>query len=85
MTVDGGWDGTNLLGDTWVLSSANGQGGTAAWTQIVPLTTAPTRRFHSAAYDPVHNQMNIFGGVYSLNPFESDDHTLSFTDANGQP
>jgi hypothetical protein len=85
MTVDGGWDGTNLLGDTWVLSSANGQGGTAAWTQIVPLTTAPTRRFHSAAYDPVHNQMNIFGGVYSLSPFESDDHTLSFTDANGQP
>lgn len=84
MTVYGGWDGAHLLGDSWVLSSANGQGSTPAWTQTLPLTTAPTRRFHSAIYDAVHNQMNIFGGVYSLSPFNPDDHTYSLTDGNGQ-
>jgi hypothetical protein len=85
MTIDGGWNGTALLADTWVLSFANGQGGTPAWTQIVPLTTPPARRFHSAIYDAAQNQMNIFGGVYSLAPFEPDDHTFSLTEANGQP
>ena len=85
MTIDGGWNGTSLLGDTWVLSFANGQGGTPAWNQLVPLTAGPARRFHSAIYDPVVNQMNIFGGVASLAPFETDDHTFSLTDANGLP
>jgi hypothetical protein len=85
MTVYGGWSGTSLLSDAWVLSSANGQGATPAWTQVVPLTTPPLRRFHSAIYDPVHNQMNIFGGASSLSPFESDDHTLSLSNANGIP
>lgn len=85
MTIYGGWNGTALLSDTWVLSVANGQGGTPAWSQILPLSTPPLRRFHSAIYDPVHNQMNIFGGSSSLAPFESDDHTLSLTNANGIP
>jgi hypothetical protein len=84
MTIFGGWNGTTLLGDSWVLSAANGQGGTPAWTQIVPLNAAPPRRFHSAIYDPVSNQMNIFGGVEALAPFFPDDHTFSFTHANGQ-
>jgi hypothetical protein len=84
MTVYGGWNGSALLGDAWVLSVANGQNGTPAWSQIVPLTTAPARRFHSAIYDPVSNQMNIFGGVASLAPFFPDDHTYSLTNANGQ-
>jgi hypothetical protein len=85
MMIFGGWSGTALLGDSWVLSGANGQGATPAWTQVLPLTTAPPRRFHSAIYDPVSNQMNIFGGVASLAPFFPDDHTFSFSDANGQP
>jgi hypothetical protein len=84
MTIFGGYSGSALLGDSWVLSVANGHGGTPSWTQVVPLNTAPPRRFHSAIYDPVHNQMNIFGGVASLAPFFPDDHTFSFTDANGE-
>ena len=84
MTVFGGWNGSSLLGDAWVLSAANGQGGTPVWNQIVPLTAAPPRRFHSAIYDPVSNQMNIFGGAASLAPFFPDDHTFSLTNANGQ-
>jgi hypothetical protein len=85
MTVYGGWNGTSLLSDAWVLSAANGQAGTPAWTQVVPLTTAPARRFHSAIYDPVSNQMNVFGGVASLAPFFPDDHTFSLTGASLQP
>ncbi len=85
MTVYGGWNGSSLVADAWVLSIANGQGGTPSWTQILPLTTGPARKFHSAIYDPVHNQMNIFGGVASLAPFFPDDHTFSLTGANGQP
>ncbi len=85
MTIDGGWNGTSLLSDTWVLSNANGQGGTPAWTQLTTSGIAPARRFHTAIYAPASNQMNIFGGIYSLSPFEPDDHTFSLTDANGQP
>jgi len=84
MTIYGGYDGTNLLSDTWVLSDPNGQKVIPRWTQIVPQTTPPARRFSSAVYDPVHNQMNIFGGVFSL-PSLPDDHLFSLTNANGQP
>ncbi len=84
MTIYGGYDGTRLLSDTWVLSDPNGQGILPTWTEIVPQTTAPARRFSSAVYDPVHNQMNIFGGVFTL-PSLPDDHLFSLTDANGQP
>jgi hypothetical protein len=84
MTIFGGWSGTGLLGDSWVLSAANGQGGTPAWSQVTSLNTAPARRFHSAIYDPVSNQMNIFGGVEALAPFFPDDHTFSFSHANGE-
>jgi hypothetical protein len=83
MTIYGGYDGTNLLGDTWVLSDPNGQKVIPRWTQIVPETTPPARRFSSAVYDPVHNQMNVFGGVFSL-PSLPDDHLFSLTNANGQ-
>jgi hypothetical protein len=84
MTVDGGYNGSALLGDTWILSNANGQGGPSTWTEMAPLTPGPARRFHSAVYDAVHNQTMIFGGVYLLSPFNPDDHTYSLTDANGQ-
>lgn len=84
MTIYGGYDGTNLLGDAWVLSDPNGQKVIPRWTEIVPQTTPPARRFASAVYDPVHDQMNVFGGVFSL-PSLPDDHLFSLTNANGQP
>jgi uncharacterized lipoprotein YmbA len=84
MTIYGGYDGTNLLSDTWVLSDPNGQSTLPQWTEITPQTTAPARRFSSAVYDSVHNQMNIFGGVFTL-PSLPDDHLFSLTNANGQP
>jgi hypothetical protein len=83
MTIYGGYTGSALLSDAWVLSNANGQGGNSTWTEINPTTAGTARRFHTAIYDPVHNQMNIFGGVSELSPFNTDDHAFSLTNANG--
>ena len=83
MTIYGGDDGTNLLGDAWVLSAASGQG-TSTWTEISTAGAAPARRSGSAVYDPVTNQMMVFGGVFSL-PSLPDDHLFSLTHANGAP
>jgi len=49
------------LGDVWVLSNANGIGGTPAWTQLLP-ANAFARTYHSAAYDAVSNRMIVFDG-----------------------
>jgi hypothetical protein len=60
------------LNDIWVLSNANGQGGTATWTQLSPSGSPPAARyFHTAVYDATNNQMTIFGG---------GDNTQSFSD-----
>lgn len=54
-----------LYDDVWVLSDANGIGGTPTWTQINPSTPSgmPSTRADSAAiYDSKSNRMTIFGG-----------------------
>lgn len=62
------------LNDVWVLSNANGQGGAAAWTQLLPSGTPPAARSqHTAVYDPVNNVMTVFGG--------DDSNGLALTDA----
>jgi hypothetical protein len=64
MTIFGGTDGGSFLNDVWVLSHANGLGGTPAWTQIFPTGSDPTTRYgHTAIYDAVNNRMTIFGGT----------------------
>jgi len=80
MTIYGGNSGTALLGDTWVLSSASGQNGPSSWTELTTSGTAPARQFATATYDPLSNQMNIFGGISTL-PTLPDDHLFSLTDA----
>ena len=73
MTVFGGvtclaCDNPNYLNDVWVLTNANGQGGTAAWTQLSPSGTPPEPRWgHVVAYDSRHNRMIVFGGLGSVN------------------
>ncbi len=63
MTIFGGWTVSSALNDTWVLSHANGLGGTPAWTHISPTGSAPTTRYsHTAIYDNTNNRMTIFGG-----------------------
>src|SRR5712692_8758815 len=49
--------------DLWVLTNANGTGGTPTWIQQSPLGSLPALRFgHSAVYDSVNNRMLVFGG-----------------------
>ena len=66
MTIFGGGNATNLA-DAWVLSTANGIGGTPSWTQLGPFAIFPEGRvFHTAVYDPSTNDMTIFGGYTAL-------------------
>lgn len=63
MIVFGGYDGSNYLNDTWILTNANGLTGTPAWIQLLPAGTFPTARAeHSAVYDYLKSEMTIFGG-----------------------
>ena len=65
MIVFGGqiFSSGTVLNDVWVLSNANGQGGTASWTQLSPSGTLPAARgLHTAVYDPATNVMTVFGG-----------------------
>jgi hypothetical protein len=68
--------------DTWVLSNANGQGGTPTWTQLSPSGTLPSARSdHSTVYDPTSNRLTIFGGLDANNNTLGDVWVL--TNANG--
>jgi len=56
--------------DTWVLTNANGLGGTPAWTQLSPTGTPPSQRSqHSAVYDATNNRLIVFGGSGSCNEY----------------
>jgi hypothetical protein len=55
----------DLVNDVWVLTNADGTGGTPAWTKLAPLTTngAPSPRTRAtAAYDQTNNRMIVQGG-----------------------
>ena len=55
----GGFDGTNLLSDTWSLSLS----GSPAWAMLAPTGLNPTPRYgHSAIYDVPRDRMVVFGG-----------------------
>ena len=67
MTVFGGESyqaGSAILyNDVWVLSNANGVGGTPTWTQMTPSGAAPSpRAAFATAGDPASNRMFVFGG-----------------------
>jgi len=82
MTIFGGSSGATLFGDAWVLSNANGLGGTPAWTQLGPFTTyAEARAGHTAVYHSSKNEMIIFGGNVGSNLTTNDVWVLSH--ANG--
>jgi hypothetical protein len=74
-------NGSILFNDVWVLSNANGSGGTPTWTQLSPMGTPPPVRYiHTATYDPTTNRMTIFGGGGSSGLLGD---TWVLTDANG--
>ena len=63
MTIFGGSNQSGELQDTWILSNANGIGGTPTWTLLNISDSKPSaREAHTAAYDPINNIMMMFGG-----------------------
>ena len=63
MIVFGGWNGSTIYGDLWVLQHAGGVSGSPAWVQLSPAGTTPSARYgHSAVYDPNTNRMIVYGG-----------------------
>ena len=69
--------------DVWVLSNANGLGGTSVWTNTVAQgagMSSPWRGGHSAVYDAASNRMVMFGG-YNDTTYYNDVWVLS--NANG--
>jgi hypothetical protein len=87
MTVFGGIDANTLYNDAFVLSNANGTGGTPAWTQIAGSSgVQPTpRAAHRAVYDPVSNTMTVFGGIVVPAPSSlTINDVFLLSHANGQ-
>src|SRR5581483_789087 len=76
-----------VLNDVWVLTNANGLGGTPAWTELQPTGTLPAGRTNAVAgYDAAHNQLIVYSGQDgSANPCStlSDVWTLSNANALG--
>jgi hypothetical protein len=86
LTIFGGMTSSadeTAVNDVWVLSHANGLGGTPTWTQISPIGVAPpVRRSQSAVYDPSSNRMIVFGGFDGTRNIFFDDVWV-LTGANG--
>lgn len=73
--------------DLWVLSDANGQGGSPMWTQLAPAGAPPAARAgHTAVYDSVNNRLIIAGGSSWSNATQnhiSHDDIWELSNANG--
>jgi len=69
--------------DVWVLSNANGLGGTSTWTNTVAqgsVSSSPWRGGHTAVYDAASNRMIVFGG-YNGTTYLNDVWVLSNANA----
>jgi len=65
----------------WVLSNADGQGGSATWSQLSPSGASPEPRWgHNAVYDSANNRLIVFGGANSSQTFSD---VWSLNNANG--
>ncbi len=69
------------VNDTWVLTNADGTGGTSGWTQLSPSSPPPGRSSASAVYDSANNRMIIYGGNLQCGMTYTDLWVLS--NANG--
>jgi hypothetical protein len=87
MTVFGGdTGGLSVLGDVWILTNANGNGGTPSWVQLFPTGSAPVGRTgHSAVYDPGSNRMIMFGGKQGNGRIAGDTWVLTGANDQGSP
>ena len=82
LLVVGGRSSAGPLDDVWVLTNANGLGGTPEWVQLLPVGSRPMgRRAHSVVYNAVTNEAMIFGGEGPSGATLND--TWLLTNANG--
>lgn len=70
---------TSNMDDTWVLTHANGTGGTPAWSQLNLSTSAKpsAREGHTAVYDSDNDRMIVYAGVNIGDIVQSDVWILS--------
>ena len=87
MIIFGGAGSFGFANDVWVLSNANGLGGSPAWTQLAPTGTPPSpRRYLNAVYDSTANRMILFGGclcIQSSSDPQAFNEVWVLTNANG--
>ena len=72
-----------VLNDGWILTNANNIGTKPSWSQLIPTAAGPFRKSHTAIYDPVSDDMVIFGGDSQIPQTFTDDHVLILSRANG--
>jgi hypothetical protein len=81
LIVYGGDAGGTPDGDVWILSHADGSGGSSEWTELTPANSGPVARSgHTATYDSVHNIMTIYGGFSGTAVLED---AWALSNANG--
>jgi hypothetical protein len=84
ITIFGGGGGTGLLGDVWVLTNANGLGGTPVWTQLDSFNHfAEARSDHSGVYNPSTNKLIVFGGGITADESLTTNDVWILSHANG--
>ena len=66
----------------WVLTHANGLGGTPVWTQLSPTGAITARELHSAVYNASNNRMIVFAGIGS-STLSNDVWVLANANGNG--
>jgi hypothetical protein len=71
---------TSPLADTWVLTNANGLGGSPEW---IPLPNGAVRMTAGHVYDAVSNRLMLFGGLIDARIFNEGNGTRVLVDANG--
>lgn len=71
----------NLSNETYVLSHANGAGGTPAWTKLATNNKPTSRQQAAMVYNPGSNRITVFGGLSNNTGFLNDAWVL--TNANG--
>src|SRR4029077_9383818 len=49
--------------ETWVLTNANGTGGTPVWTLLTPASPPPNQYGALSGYDPASNRLIVFAGA----------------------
>jgi hypothetical protein len=86
LTLYGGGQGGNIyFSDVWVLSNANGLGGTPAWTQLSPIGIPPIARSgHWATYSQTTGTMMMGSGNSAIGLL-SDTWELSNATGFGVP